>query len=349
MKKIEILIKNMLLNLLLLLKRSSSKSSDTGSGDNSKILFIRLNRIGDALVSTPLLHFIKQELNCRVYVLADVKNFFIFRNNPDIDETIIFMKGIKGFREFFHLIKSEKVDTIVDLHDDVSTTVSFLIAMGKSKNKFGLAKSNKKIYTRTVPRLNPDDVHIVNRILELSRLFDLNPENADACIRYVPKSESGQAAKKFISEKFKTDSPILGINISAGSDARFWGAERYNQLIDVLSAFRLNILVLAAPKDRDKLAQIGYGDCFVSKSFDEFASIISHLKILFSPDTAAIHIASAFNVPVFGIYVHDTSDMIWSPVNIDFDFVETTEHNFKNLDFGTVIRKFKPFLEKHIK
>jgi ADP-heptose:LPS heptosyltransferase len=349
MKKIELLFKNLLLNILLIFKPTPESGKAALFDEHSKIMFIRLNRIGDALVSTPLLHFIKQELNCKIYVLADVKNFFVFRNNSDIDEAIIFKKGLKGFREFFRLIKKEKIDTIVDLHDDISTTVSYLIALSSSGNKFGLEKANKKIYTKTVPRLDPNNVHVVNRIMQLSRLFNLDPEQADLCIRYFPKSDSKEKAVEFISEIFTKGKPILGINISAGSDARFWGIDRYKQLINSLISYDIEILILAAPKDRDKIGLIGYPKYYLSESFDEFASVISRLKMLLSPDTAAIHIASAFNVPVFGIFVHDTEDMIWSPINVNFDYVETTEHNFKNLEFEDLVKKFKPFLEKHIK
>lgn len=349
MKKIEQFFKNLLLNLLLIFKRTSDSNSISSFDKNSKILFIRLNRIGDALVSTPLLHFVKQSLNCKIYVLADLKNYFVFKNNPDIDEVVIFKKGLKGFREFFKLIKTEKINTIVDLHDDVSTTVSFLIALSSVKNKFGLEKENKKFYTRTIPRLNPANVHVVNRVIQLSKLFNLNPGNTDLCIRYFPKSESEEKAIKFFSENFTKLKPILGINISAGSDARFWGVERYKQLINSVTSYSIDILILASPKDKDKISLIGYQKYFYSDSFDEFAAAISKIKVLFSPDTATVHLASAYNVPVFGIYVHDTEDMIWSPVNVDFDFIETREHNLENVTFETVMKKFKPFLENHIK
>lgn len=349
MKKIELLIRNLLLSLLLVLKPVARSKEEVSFDENSNILFIRLNRIGDALVTTPLLHYIKQSYKCKIFVLADVKNSFIFQNNPDIDEVVIFRKGIKGFREFFRLTKTKQINTIVDVHDDVSTTVSFLVALSSSKNKFGLEKVNKKIYTRTVPRLNPVDFHIVNRIIQLSRLFNLNPDHAELCIRYFPKSEAAEKTEVFISDKFTKGKPILGINISAGSDARFWGVNNYRQLLGSLAPYNIEILILSAPKDADKVRLIGYPKYFISESFDEFASVISRLKLLLSPDTAAVHIASVYRIPVFGIYVHDTKDMIWSPINIDFDYIETNEHNLNNLDFERLFGKFKPFLEKHIK
>jgi len=349
MKKIELFLKNFLLNLLLIFKRSSHQNGPVSIDQNSKIFFIRLNRIGDALISTPLLHFIKEKIGCKIYVLADFKNFFVLQQNPEIEEVIIFKKGLGGIREFSRFIKREKIDTVVDLHDDVSTTVSFLIALSNVKYKFGLEKENKKIFTHTIPRPDPLNTHIVYRILQLSKLFDLDPGNAETCIKFFPKADSIQKAEQFISQNFIKGHSLLGINISAGSDARFWGIERYKELINSLFSYNIEILILAAPKDKDKIELIGYPKYFISGSFDEFAAVISNLSILFSPDTAAIHVASAFNIPVFGIYVHDTEDFIWSPVNVGFDYVETPEHNLENLQFESVHKKFISFLKNHIK
>lgn len=349
MKKIELFFKNLLLNLFLIFKRKPDGNDSSTFNSSSKILFIRLNRIGDALVSTPLIHFIKEKINCRIFVLADLKNYFALENNPDIEEVLIFRKGITGFREFFDFIKKEKIDTIIDLHDDVSATVSFLIALSRVKNKFGLEKTNKKVYSKTVPKPDPFNIHIIYRILELSRLFNLEPKDAKICIRYFPKLQAIEKADKFISDNFTKGSPVLGINISAGSDARFWGIERYKELINSLFSYKIEILILAAPKDRDEVALIGYPKYFLSESFDEFAAIISKLKVMFTPDTAAIHLAAASGVPVFGLYVHDTVDKIWSPAGVDFDYTETQDHNLNNLEFEKVLRRFIPFLEKHIK
>jgi ADP-heptose:LPS heptosyltransferase len=349
MKKIEILIKNLLFNLLLIFKHNSVTDKNLSFDEHSRILCIRLNRIGDALVSTPLLYFIKQELRCRIYILADQKNHFIFRNNPDIDKVIVFKKGLKGFREYFRFLRAEKINTVVDLHDDISTTVSFLVALSSVENKFGLKKGNEKIYTQTVAKPNSINTHIVTRIMQIAKLFNLDPGKADLCIKYHPKPEANDKAVNFISGNFTMGKPILGINISAGSEARFWGIDRYKQLLNFLSSYDIENLILAAPKDKEIMGLIGYPKYFISESYDEFASVISKLRILFSPDTAAIHIASAYNVSVFGLYVHDTEDMIWSPINVDFDYVETKEHNLENLQFYDVVQKFKPFLEKHIK
>lgn len=362
MKQIEIFLKNILLRLLLVLSKHSGKGKRSGNADHSKILFIRLNRIGDALVSTPLLHLIKEKLSAKIYVLADKRNHFIFANNPDIDKVVIFKKGIKGVNEILNFIKREKFDTIVDLHDDVSATVSLIIALSKVENKFGLEKDNKIIYTRTTPRLDSKKVHVVDRIIELAKLFNLNLTHEQNRIHYYPADESLLTAQEFISTSFNKDNFSIGINISAGSEARFWGVDKYKSLIEYLLNHNknqiLDIVILCTPGElhyaEDIVRLSKRPGCKFSESqiaisshkFDVFAAIISKLNLLISPDTSAVHLAAAFNVPVFGIYVKDTADMIWSAYGVDFECVTTSDPNLHNLNFETVKNKFEPFFEK---
>lgn len=351
MKIIEVFLKNLLLNILLFLGGNKKSDNNETFNNNSKILFIRLNRIGDALVTTPLLHLIKEKLECKIYVLADKKNYFAFNNNPDIDQLIKFNKGIDGIIEVLKFIRTKKIDAVVDLHDDVSTTVSYIITLCKAQNKFGLEKENKKIYTKTIKRLDATKVHVVDRTLELSKLFNVQFKNSDINILYHPQKVSLESIKNFLNKYFAKQSFLLGINISAGSDARFWGTENYKKLIDSINGLNINILILSALKDLKSAKEISGNKhpVYSSESFDKFSAMISQLNLLLTPDTMAVHLASAFNVAVFGIYVnYNTDELIWSPYKSDFECVITKEPNLKNVTFDKVIKKFKPFLEKQI-
>jgi ADP-heptose:LPS heptosyltransferase len=359
MKKIEYIFKNLLLKLLIFF--SSFRSRPRSNKEVKKILFIRLNKIGDALVTTPLLHMVKSELNCIVYVLADRKNYFVFENNPSIDRVIIHHKSIKGIIDAVKLVSDENIDTIVDLHDDVSTTVSFIVALSKASNKFGLEKENKKIYTGTIPKPDPKSSHVVYRIMEIGKLLGVCPparEDKNITIHYYPRDEAVKNAEQYIKKRFRENKFMIGVNISAGSKSRFWGVQNFRMLLNFLSDYDVYCLVLCSPSDlylaNEITSRILPGNreipFFYSPVFDDFASIMSKLNLLFTPDTAAIHLASINRLPVFGIYVqYKTDNIIWSPLNSDFEYVKTNEPTLKNISFNEVLEKFQPFLEKHIK
>ncbi len=351
MKRIEQFFKWTFLNILLFINPKIRSTGNNSFNSESKILFIRLNRIGDALVTTPLFDIVKKELNCSIYVLADRKNYFIFENNPSIKEVIIFDKSINGIFGLNKIIKARKIDTVVDLHDDVSTTVSFLIAIAKVRNKFGLKKSNSKIFTKTVERINSSKHHIIERTLQISSLFNLPVDKNYVSIHYYPKKESIKFADSEIEKRIPKNKFLLGINLFAGSEARFWGVDNFKKLIEQVRKYEISY-ILFSTQDKLDIAKNITEEKFIyppSKEFDTFAAGISKLNFLFTPDTSVVHIASIYKIPVFGLYVkYNIQDMIWSPCNTEFDCIVTEEPTLKNVSFEEVINKFIPFLERNI-
>ncbi len=351
MKKIEVGLKNIFLKILLFFNKKTNSNNKPVFNESSKILFVRLNRIGDALVSTALIHEIKKNIHCKISVLADKKNFFVFNNNPDIDEIIIFQKGFSNFRKIVKRLNENNFDAAVDLHTDVSTTVSFLISFLKIPFKFGLEKENKILFTHTIKCLDVKTNHVIDRLLQLNSLFNINLNSHSANVVYNATDKSLKTVTTYLTRKFSQNKFLLGINISAGSQARFWGIEKFNDLLNFISGYDINYLLLSSTRDLKYAMEmrIEKEKIYYTPDFDEFAAMISKIDMLFSPDTATIHLASAFKKPVFGIYVnYNTDEMIWSPYKSDFDCVITKEPTLFNVTSEEVITKFKLFLEKYI-
>lgn len=351
MKKIEFFFKNILLKILLIFNPVKKESTLPVLDSRSGILFIRLNRIGDALVTTPLLHEVKKQLGCRIIVLANKNNHFIFRNNPSIDQVIIFEKGLSGITGINSIIKKNNIAAIVDLHDDVSTTVSYLVAFAKVKYKIGLRKSNHTLYTHTVERLDPVNNHVILRVLKLSELFNIPVNTKLVSVKYYPSEENEIQAAVQIHKMNPDNNFLLGINISAGSDARFWGVDKFKKLLECISDYQMRTIIFCNESDYHYACEITSEDYIYppTKDFGNFAAAIMMLDLLITPDTSVIHLASIKKIPVFGIYVkYKTDDMIWSPFNTDYEYVITEEPTLKNISFEEVKIKLIPFLEKHI-
>ncbi len=330
-------------------RRNANRREPPVITKNSKILFIRLNRIGDALVTTPLLKVIKEQIGCKIYVLASSSNYFVFENQKLADEIIVYMKNIHGIRSLIKMINHLEFDIVVDLHDDVSSTVSYLIAFSKSRYKFGLNKINAKLFTHIVNKLDSSSHHVVERVMEFGKLFNLNLNNETINILFEPKYTSITGADDYLVNHFAGKKFLLGINISAGSEARFWGIKNYKRLISDLSNYKLNILLLCSEKDINNAAMISENKIpiYYRPTFDEFCAMIPKLDFLFTPDTSIVHVASAFKIPVFGLYVHyNTKDLIWSPYRSEFDCVITEDSDLRNVSYDSVYQKLIPLFEK---
>ncbi len=347
MKNAEIFFKNRLLKFLLISAKQNQNLPLPEITRQTKVLFIRLNRIGDALVTTPLITAIKEKTGCIIDILADEKNYFVFRNHPAHRKLFVYEKGVKPTRELIARLNQENYDIIVDTHDDVSFTVSLLCRLIQSPYKFALQKENAGLFSHTIEKPNPETMHVVERVLKMSTLFGFEADTETARVVYEPEEESKQKVKDFFHSRFPESKFIVGVNISAGSEARFWGTDKYRKLILELKKDNFDVVLLATTRDlkhafritdeRDKI--------FYTPKFDEFVAVMQHLNILFSPDTSTVHLASIYSVPVFGLYVkYNTNDMIWSPYGSKFDGIITNAPTLMGIPFDEVYSKFREFL-----
>ncbi|MEG8947370.1 glycosyltransferase family 9 protein [Rosettibacter firmus] len=316
--------------------------------DNSKILFIRLNRIGDALVSTSLLYNIKSKTNYKIFVVASKYNHFIFNSEELCDEVIVYDKNEINFLKLIKIINSIKPDAIIDLHNDVSTTGSFILAFSKAKFKIGFNKWNNKLYDYVIEQQSK--THIVDRLMSFSQILNVPYNKDEINIHYKVSENALSNICNYINNNKLNNVFKIGINISAGNDSRFWSIENYKRLLKDLSIYKnAGLIVLCSPNDVTKAKEIADDKypIFYNNSFEIFTALISKLNLLITPDTSVVHVASAYKVPVFGLYVkYKTSEMIWYPYKSKFECVITEEPTLHNIKYESVINKLKPFIEE---
>ena len=349
MKEIEIILRKFLLSLYLFFKKNEKKQTGLTISKNDKILFVRLNRIGDALVTTHILKHIKEYYGCEIHVLADRKNFFIFENDNNVDKTIIFPRKLKDLKILKQEINNSNYSALFDLHDDVSTSASFFIGSLAVKNKIAYDKKTRKLFTHLVPYLDPTKHHIMERYLQFLNFLNIPYNKDEIRVNYQPSNESIRYAENLVNNLFEIKKFLVGINISAGSEARFWGIERFKKLISYFSQYDVNILLFSSPSEIEKAKQIIDDEKLISAepTFDKMTAVLKQIDFLFSPDTSLVHIASSYNLPVFGIYInYNTDHVVWYPYNTEHELIVTEKPNFDELEFDTVINKLKIFFER---
>nr|HPN39209.1 glycosyltransferase family 9 protein [Melioribacteraceae bacterium] len=139
--------------------------------------------------------------------------------------------------------------------------------------------------------------------------------------------------------------------IIAGNKSRFWGINRFYQLIKLLQDYNVNILIITTPSEIKTAYDISQGKIpiYYSNKFTRISALVSKLSFLFTPDTSIVHLASIYKIPVFGLYVkYKTNDIIWYSYKSEHEEYITEEENFNNLNFELIEPKFKNFFEKII-
>ncbi len=322
LKNFEIAFRRFLLRFLATLGRRGTRIPSDISYNSCKFLFVRQDRIGDVLILTPLLSLLKRQYpECTIDVLLSDKNHFVLAHSPHVRTRWVYRKRVLSSLKLLRDIRMEKYDFLIDPMDNPSTTSTVISLLSGAQWRVGLSKENSYAYDIVVPRLSRQDTHIVDRMAELLRVFNIEPSEHTLKVEYSVSSSS----ERFASEAFHTlqldGKVVVGINISAGHDTRFWGIEKFRDLIRLMGSAHADHrqLILYKPSDKPRAERIAEGFPHVvlsppTASFDEFAALVGRLHFLVTPDTSAVHLAAAFQIPSVVLYVQSNKELnIWRP------------------------------------
>ncbi|MDP2364365.1 MAG: glycosyltransferase family 9 protein, partial [Ignavibacteria bacterium] len=79
----------------------------------------------------------------------------------------------------------------------------------------------------------------------------------------------------------------------------------------------------------------------IYKSFHHFASYIYSSDFLISPDTAAVHIASAFNKPMVAIYPdYEWNFVSWKPLSDNYIAIKSKNNLINTVSVDEVYNSF---------
>ncbi|MGB2867164.1 MAG: glycosyltransferase family 9 protein [Bacteroidota bacterium] len=354
-KRIEIGFRRWLVRVLRFLFTRPRRPVENIDFNRSKFLFVRQDMIGDVLVSTPLLAALHDRYpGARIDALLSNKNHFVLERDPAVTKRWVYKKNLSSAVSILRNIRRERYDFIIDLMDNPSATSTVVCLLAGARWNVGIEKENDYAYDIVVPMLSRRDTHIIDRIAQLLTPFRISPSDHIFAIRYVTSPDSDRFAEGFIKTKLPSGRPIVGLNISAGSEVRYWGTRNFSDFISWVTSSHPEciILILHKPSDRDKAQAIHdlAPSAVVSPdttSFDQFAALIRRLAMLLTPDTSAVHLASAFNVPVVVLYVQsDKSLRIWEPYGTEYEILVTEKDDLSTIPASDVTTAFERLYER---
>jgi ADP-heptose:LPS heptosyltransferase len=347
LKPLEISFRQFLLRSLELLVRRGRSLPAGMDFSKKKFLFVRQDRIGDVLVSTPLIHALKEKYpSATLDFLLSSNNHFVLQNEPLVRKRWIYRKTLAGAIEMLKSIRGEHYDFVIDLMDNPSATSTVLCALAGGKWNVGLSKENAYSYDVVVPLLSRKEYHIVDRLAMLLTVFGVDRTFVDLRIHYSVSEESEMFAERWFNEQEIKGQRVIGINISPGEGTRIRGVTNYQGLIRRLKEEykRVRLVVLHQPSDITVAQTIvgPFTDVLLSpetETFDRFAAIVRRVWILVTPDTSAVHLAAAFSIPSVVLYVQSNKDLrIWEPYAALSESLVTDVDDLKTIPLDSVVK-----------
>ncbi len=299
-----------------------------------KIIVVNTKYLGDLIVSTPAIRFLKEEYpDSELYLIARKEYKEAFDDFPYIDRVIPFDAGLKhkkGLRElkkgidFIRKLRKEKPDIFIMLHpgDRITLWAYFSgapvrIAPKKQNLAFLI---NKKI---DVEEDSISYIDYYNKIVEYG-----NKKVKSNKTEFFVSEEDVLWAEKFIDKNNLPDGGgFITIHPGASEKSKVWHIENYIRLIEMLlTKLNRKILILAGPQDEDysNIISKNFNDgkllVYKSESISKSAALIKKSELLFDNDTGTRHLGIALGTKVLSLLPED---------NLDYwNFYDDVNHNF---------------------
>jgi len=305
------------------------------------ILFLRQDKLGDAIISTPVfIELYKKYPNGHFIMLLGEKNQGIADLLPIPCEIIVYRKKPLADIAMLRKLRKRKIDVLIDLMDNPSSTSSILTAAISAKYSIGINKENASSYNITVPLVDRSKYHIARRIAELLRPFGIDPDTIE--LRARLHNVSGE---KVIGR--------LGLIISAGVPERQLLPEINSEIAKgVLQNPNINqVMLFFHPKDRKEAESIqretGNSQVVLAPlthTFHEYASLLKTCEYVITPDTSAVHLCSAFNIPAVVIASPFPPTLhYWTPIGVPYEMIT---QEIRTLNYATVLDHLQLLIQK---
>lgn len=294
--------------------RRRSAPSDLGSID--RILLVRTDKIGDAIVSTPVIQALREHFpKARIDILLGSRSKAAGPLLPYIDSVFVAGRGVRERLMLLHRLRKSHYDVVINLVFADSITAAVFTAGSGARMKIGFENSASAFLDFIVARPTLPMPFVPKLLLLIAPLgITVNPAEARPSITLLPAAID--AARHEIG-RFSSDRTLLMINISGSSPRKFWGVERYAALARQLRFDGFDVVVLSAPADEQSLREIvdRSGAFMIAPRPDlmEFAAILSFADLVVSPDTSIVHIAAALGKPVVALVDAPVTAIEWAP------------------------------------
>ncbi len=352
LKPIEIKFRRAVVRILKYLVHRKEVSRQNVDYDSVKVLFLRLQRIGDLLMTMPLFYVLKRHFpNIVIDLLLGESNAHILASEHTIRKQLIYKRHPQAIFRLLKELRQEQYDFLIDPTEESSTTATLFSLLGKARCTVGFEKENDFIYNIKVPLPSQSQYHFVDRLARILTVFDIDPTNEDLRLRYEVLAANKTFAEEFMNKAGLKDRRKLGINISAGSEARSWGVEKFGALIETVEKQfpSFGVVLLCTPQDIARAETIQRRcpqTVLAPVDFHRFAALIETLDILLTPDTSAVHLAAAFNIPSVVLHVQDKPHMMpWTPYRTRSEAVITHHSDLSALSVEEVLAAIKRLID----
>ncbi|MFZ5518313.1 MAG: glycosyltransferase family 9 protein [Candidatus Zhuqueibacterota bacterium] len=280
-----------------------------------RILIIKLQAIGDVVMSTAVIPNVRQAFPDAAIDFLTMKYCApAVDGHPDIREVIWIqpkgahrLQSLAGIRATYHYLKrlmTARYDLVFDLYGNARS--AFLTTVTGSRYRVGFDfRGRRHFYTHQVVHRS-NDVHEVEFNLDALIRVGIPIVSKDL---FFPLADSDLAyIDAYLKSSGLERSLLVGINGCASYKAKSWPLEKYASLADrLVGQFGATIVCVWGPGEKSIAESICRqmkqpGIVAPATTLKQLGALLKRCRMVVSNDTSPMHIAAAVGTPTVGIF-----------------------------------------------
>jgi ADP-heptose:LPS heptosyltransferase len=283
----------------------------------TKFLILRFSSIGDIVLTTPVIRCLKQQYPEAEVHFATKKSYkSLLENNPYVDKVFVLEKSLN---DLVNQLKSDHYDYIIDLHNNLRTTI-LKFRLGVKSFSFDKLNFQKWILVKFKKNLMPN-VHIVDRYMKTVESLGVKNDNKGLDY-FIP--EQDEMPLDWLPENFRNGYAVYAIGGQHETKKL-----PLNKMIELCQTIQLPLVLIGGKEDSvisEQLSVISKnslifdtcGKCNLNQS----ASLIKNSKVVYTHDTGMMHVAAALKKKVISIWGNTVPAFGMYPYQTDFEVIE---------------------------
>jgi len=289
------------------------------------ILVIRVDHIGDLMISTPVYKALKERYpEAKITVLVGPWAAELLQHNPFVDRIITLDcpwwssarrsvpanigTFILNYLKLLPVLRSQRFDLGIDLRADFRHIFLFLY-LARIKYRLSYHRSGGEyLLTEALPYEGFFAIHEMEKDLRLLKALNISVEPTVPQL-WWGKEESDMVAVWLREEHLGTDDFKVIISPSARSPIRTWSPQKFGQLADwIIEEFSGRVILVGGPEERDLIRSIE--ERMRNNSINlagkttllEVAALCDSCQLFIGVEGGLMHIAAATSIPVIALY-----------------------------------------------
>jgi ADP-heptose:LPS heptosyltransferase len=283
-----------------------------------EVLVLRLDRIGDVLMSLPALADLRAAYPAaRIRLAVGRWSEEIARRAP-VDEVLAWSapwvgrpsEGAESYRALWgkaRALRRDRIDLALDLQGDVRA--AWLMALSGARERVGYANTGgARLLTRVVP-LDETVSWVEQNRRAVAAAAGSAAMGRGLRVELLGEADRGRARAILRARGLEGRHPLVGLHASGGRRIKQWGLGRWREVAARLQReFGAAVLLTGSAADRPLAEEVARGldgeihDLTGQLSLLDSLAVIDAVDVFLSPDTGPMHMAAAVGTPSVSVF-----------------------------------------------